>query len=83
VLDAWQVLVSEGGAQFFAGQLDKGRKFQVLTRNENYEYSRGAGGRLIDAMRSDGWIEESERVFPAWTGENLITVHLMSYRPGR
>jgi hypothetical protein len=37
----------------------------------------------MDAMRSAGWVEDSARTFPAWNGENLVTVHLMSYRPGR
>jgi hypothetical protein len=83
VLDAWQILASKGGPEFFAGELDKGRKFEVLTRGEKYEYSPGAGTRLMDAMRSAGWVEDSARDFPAWTGESLVTVHLMSYRPGR
>ncbi len=83
VLDAWQILPSKGGPQFFVGQLDKGRKFEVLTRNEKYEFSPGAGALLLDAMHSAGWISESERIFPAWNGENLVTVTLMSYQPGR
>jgi Dolichyl-phosphate-mannose-protein mannosyltransferase len=82
VLDAWQILASEGGAQFFAGQLDTGRKFEVLTRNEKYEFTPGAGARLLEAMRSSGWVAGSERTFPAWDGEDLIKVSEMRYRPG-
>jgi hypothetical protein len=74
VLDAWEVLGSKGGAEFYVETMDTGRAYEVLTRNQDDEYFRGGGASLIAAMKALGWNVGPARAFKGWNGEDLVFV---------
>jgi hypothetical protein len=79
VLDAWEVLGSRGGAEFYVRTMDTGRTYEVLIHDRNVEYFRGAGASLIAAMKGGGWTVEPAREFKAWNGDDLVFVYTVHH----
>ncbi len=75
VLDAWQVLGTRGGAEFFVRTLDAGRRYEVLVRRRDVEFFKGGGKALIAALQAAGWTVDSRTMFAAWNGEDLVDVY--------
>lgn len=79
VLDAWEVLGSRGGAEFYVRTMDTGRTYEVLVRDRDVEYFKGGGASLIAAIGAGGWIVGPARAFKAWNGDDLVFVYTVHH----
>jgi Dolichyl-phosphate-mannose-protein mannosyltransferase len=79
VLDAWEVLGSRGGAEFYVKTMDAARTYEVITHDPSVEYFKGGGNRLIASLETDGWSVGAARAFKAWDGKDLVFVYTVRH----